>query len=299
MSKAWIETGIELELGILTMPLSPSQTRALLESLGHRPRKPLGQNFLIDGNIVRKSLQLAGLKAGETVVEIGPGLGTLTLAMLEAGCHVHAVELDPILASHIRETLAPRFPDRLHIAEADAVDCPRAGLSTTGSFKVVANLPYAITTPWIEAMLADPLPSEMVLMMQKEAADRITAQPGTKAYGAISIFIGAAFDRVGVHRVSRSCFYPVPGVDSLLLHLQLKKKPLLFPPPVRDFIRRLFTQRRKQIGNLLAKQPAFNPWLDSLPDLGCSRSSRPEAIPLQAWLALAPFLSAPCQDDSK
>jgi 16S rRNA (adenine1518-N6/adenine1519-N6)-dimethyltransferase len=270
------------------MPLSPSQTRTLLESLGHRPRKPLGQNFLIDGNIVRKSLQLAGLQPGDLVVEIGPGLGTLTLAMLETGCSVHAVELDAVLAHHLRETLGQRFPGQFHLVEGDAVSCPRAELTApSGPFKVVANLPYAITTPWIEAMLEDPLPTDMVLMMQKEAADRITAQPGTKAYGAISILIGAAFDRAGVHRVARTCFYPVPGVDSLLLHLRLKEDPVLLPDAARDLIRALFTQRRKQIGNLLAKHTALHSWLDSLPDFGCTRATRPEAIPLDAWLRLS------------
>lgn len=273
------------------MPLTPSQTRALLDSLGHRPRKPLGQNFLIDGNIVRKSLQLAELQAGDTVVEVGPGLGTLSEAMLEAGCSVHAVELDATLSQHLRETVAVRFPDRFRLVEGDAVKHPRADISATiGSFKVVANLPYAITTPWLEEMLEAPLPADMVLMMQKEAADRITAQPGSKAYGAISIFIGAAYDRAGVHHVSRSCFYPVPGVDSMLLHLRLKAHPVLFPQPVRDLIRQLFTQRRKQIGSLLQKRPELHPWLDNLPEFGCSRTTRPEAVPLQAWLALASAL---------
>ena len=270
------------------MPLTPSQTRSLLDSLGHRPRKPLGQNFLIDGNIVRKSLQLAGLGAGETVVEVGPGLGTLSEAMLDAGCVVHAVELDATLAQYLRETLVPRFPDRFHLVEGDAVRHPRADIpDTIEAFKVVANLPYAITTPWLEEMLRAPLPSDMVLMMQKEAADRITAQPGGKSYGAISIFIGAAYERAGVHHVSRSCFYPVPGVDSMLLHLRLKGQPVLFPQPSRDLIRQLFTQRRKQIGSLLQKRPELHPWLERLPDFGCSRSTRPEAIPLAAWLDLS------------
>lgn len=269
------------------MPLSPSNTRALLESLGHRPRKPLGQNFLVDGNIVRKSLQLAAICPGEAVVEVGPGLGTLTGALLEAGCTVYAVELDPTLGNHLRTTLKPTFADRFHLLEGDAVSHPRAELPAgVKEFKVVANLPYAITTPWLEAMLQDPLPSEMVLMMQKEAADRITAQPGSKAYGAISIFIGAAYERAGVHKVSRACFYPVPGVDSLLLHLRLKTQAVLFSRPARDLIRRLFTQRRKQIGTLLKDRPEGLPWLEALPSHGCSRATRPEAIPLEAWIAL-------------
>ena len=273
------------------MPLTPSQTRALLDSLGHRPRKPLGQNFLIDGNIVRKSLQLAQVSKGDTVLEVGPGLGTLTEALLEAGSTVHAVELDTTLAQYLRATVEPRFPDRFHLVEADAVRQPRADIpDTIREFKVVANLPYAITTPWLEEMLVAPLPSDMVLMMQKEAADRITAQPGSKAYGAISIFIGAAYERAGVHKVSRNCFYPVPGVDSLLLHLRLKEQPVLFSQPVRDLIRQLFTQRRKQIGSLLSGEPALQPWLGELEQFGCSRQSRPEAIPLKGWLSLYALL---------
>ena len=267
------------------MPLTPSQTRELLDSLGHRPRKPLGQNFLIDGNIVRKSLQLAGIEDGDTVVEVGPGLGTLTRAMLEAGCTVHAVELDPTLTGYLNETLAPQYPETLRLLEGDAVKYPRADLMATDDrFKVVANLPNAITTPWLEAMLRNPLPSDMVLMMQKEAADRITAQPGSKAYGAISIFTGAAYERAAVHHVSRSCFYPVPGVDSLLLHLKRRETPVLFSTAARDLVRQLFTQRRKQIGSLLKKNCQLNEWLESLEHVGCSSKSRPEDIPLPAWM---------------
>ncbi|NDV62011.1 ribosomal RNA small subunit methyltransferase A [Puniceicoccales bacterium CK1056] len=269
------------------MPLTPSATRALLESLGHRPRKPLGQNFLIDGNIVRKSLQLAGLQAGETAIEIGPGLGTLSRAMLELGCTVYSIELDSSLSGHLSDTLSKEFPGTFHLLEGDAVKHPRAGTpESTANLKVVANLPYAITTPWLEGMLEVPLPSDMVLMMQKEAADRITAQPGSKAYGAISIFIGAAYERAGVHKVSRACFYPVPGVDSLLLHLRKKDKPVLFSEPARELIRQLFTQRRKQIGSLLQKREDLHPWLEMLPEYGRDRTTRPEAIPLEAWLAL-------------
>ena len=275
------------------MPLTPSETRALLESLGHRPRKPLGQNFLIDGNIVRKSLELAGLKAGDTVIEVGPGLGTLSKAMLDSGCDVHAVELDATLSEHLSGALAQAYPDHFHLQEGDAVKHPRAGFSgAKHDLKVVANLPYAITSPWLEAMLENPLPSDMVLMMQKEAADRITAQPGSKAYGAISIFIGAAYERAAVHKVSRVCFYPVPGVDSLLLHLRRRAEPILFSSPAKELIRQVFTQRRKQIGSLLQKREDLQPWLEALSEYGCSRTSRPEAIPLEAWLKLEACLAS-------
>ena len=153
------------------MPLSPTATRDLLAKLGHAPKRFLGQNFLVDGNIVRKSLELAGVTAGDAVVEIGPGLGTLSSALLEAGAHVWAVEKDRNLHANLEETLVPQFPERFHLLEGDAVDQPLAGLPAAraaGAFKVVANLPYAIATPWLDAVLSGPLPERMVLMLQLE-----------------------------------------------------------------------------------------------------------------------------------
>src|SRR5688572_1724801 len=110
------------------MPLSPSATRELLAQLGHSPKRFLGQNFLIDGNIVRKSIDLAGVKEGDLVVEVGPGLGTLTSALLEAGAQVWAVEKDRTLHAHLEAELAPRFPERFHLLEGDAVAHPLASL---------------------------------------------------------------------------------------------------------------------------------------------------------------------------
>lgn len=266
------------------MPLTPSQTRALLQSLGHRPRKPLGQNFLIDGNIVRKSLHVADLVEGDTVVEIGPGLGTLTEALLEEGCRVHAVEIDPVLSQFLKDSFMPRYEGRFHLLEADAVSHPRANLpASITSFKVVANLPYAITSPWLERVLEHPLPSDLVLMMQKEAADRITSRPGRKNFGAISVFTGLAFEKAGLHRVSRTCFYPVPGVDSLLLHLKRKADAIILPLEIRTRIRQIFTKRRKKISGLLSGQPELREWMESLPQFNCSAEDRPEMIPPEAW----------------
>ena len=193
------------------MPLSPTATRDLLASLGHRPKRFLGQNFLVDGNIVRKSIELARVQPGDTVVEIGPGLGTLTTALLEAGAEVWAVEKDRVLHGYLQESLAPKFPATLHLLEADAVEHPLAGLPVsraTRDFKIVANLPYAIATPWLDGVLAGPLPVRLVLMLQQEAAQRYTAAPGTKAFGAISIFLQAAYAVAPGHRVAAACFFP-------------------------------------------------------------------------------------------
>jgi len=271
------------------MPLSPSATRDLLSSLGHSPRRFLGQNFLVDGNIVRKSLELAIVRPGDTVVEIGPGLGTLTSALLETGATVWAVEKDPTLAGHLRNTLLMQYPDRFHLLEGDAVEHPLAGLvPAEEEFKIVANLPYAISSPWMEAVLAGPLPARMVLMLQLEAAERYAADPGTKNFGAISIFLQSAYALQPGHRVAAACFHPRPDVDSCLLHLVRRDAPFRFARPARTLIRECFQQRRKQLGSILRKRlpDGGRTWLAHLANLGFSAQSRAEQIPVSAWQEL-------------
>lgn len=275
------------------MPLTPTATRELLGRLGHRPKRSLGQNFLVDGNIVRKSLALAEVAPGEAVVEIGPGLGTLTSALLETGAEAWTVERDAALADYLRTELLPRFPERFHLLEADAVEHPLGELptdrKTAGAFKIVANLPYAISTPWMDAVLSGPLPARMVLMLQKEAAQRYAAAPGTKNFGAISIFLQAAFEAEPAHRVSASCFYPRPEVDSLLLKLVRRAQPHVFSAETRGLIRAVFQQRRKQIGALLRGWPAAlgAAWLARLEARGIPPQARPEEIPVAAWMELS------------
>jgi 16S rRNA (adenine1518-N6/adenine1519-N6)-dimethyltransferase len=273
------------------MPLTPSATRELLTGLGHRPRRSLGQNFLIDGNIVRKSLELAQIAPGDDVVEIGPGLGTLTSALLEAGAKVWAVEKDPALAAHLCATLGIRYRETFHLLEADAVGHPLAALPAeraAGAFKIVANLPYAIATPWMDAVLGGPLPARMVLMVQQEAAQRYAAPPGTKQFGAVSIFLQAAFDLAPGHRVSATCFDPRPEIESQLLHLVRKPAPFVFSPEIKLLIRGLFQHRRKQLGALLRGRLADGgaAWLARLAGHGLSPQSRPEDIPTAAWMEL-------------
>lgn len=274
-----------------SMPLSHSQTNQLLSSLGHEPRKQLGQNFLVDGNIVQKSVRLASLSPEERVVEVGPGLGTLTGCMLEHGAFVYAVEFDKRLYQHLQESLQPRFAGHLDLLNADAVDFPLANLpveklrsealaktaatasttapttataatatpaaepvTVTADFKIIANLPYAISTPWLESVLSGPIrPQRMVLMLQKEAAERFVASPGNKTYGAISIFTASAYRVAATHAVSRQCFFPIPGVDSVLLSLEALPQPQPWPEQARQVVRQFFTHRRKQIGSLVRR----------------------------------------------
>jgi 16S rRNA (adenine1518-N6/adenine1519-N6)-dimethyltransferase len=272
------------------MALTPTETRELLARLGHAPKRFLGQNFLVDGNIVRKSLELARVCAGDAVAEVGPGLGTLTRALLEAGAQVWAVERDRTLHAHLAEELAPLFPGTLHLSEGDAVELPLAGLpaGTLPGFKVVANLPYAISTPWMDAVLSGPLPSRMVLMLQREAADRYTAREGTRSYGAISIFLQAAYDTSQGHRVSPSCFHPRPDVDSTLLHLVRKPAPWIFTGEQKTLIRNCFQQRRKQLGAVirLRRPDREKEWRELLSSEGFSSTVRAEAIPVATWIRL-------------
>jgi 16S rRNA (adenine1518-N6/adenine1519-N6)-dimethyltransferase len=274
------------------MPLTPTETRDLLARLGHLPKRYLGQNFLVDGNIVRKSLELAAVHSGDAVVEVGPGLGTLTAALLATGAEVWAVEKDRTLHAYLTETLAPQFPDRLHLLEGDAVELPLAGLPAeraTAGFKIVANLPYAISTPWMDAVLAGPLPDRLVLMLQLEAAERYAARPGTKDFGAISIFLQAAFAVAPGHKVAAACFHPRPDIDSCLLHLVRHPAPFVFPPAVKAVIRGCFQQRRKQIGALLRHRlpEGGGAWLARLAAAGLSPQARPEQIPMELWCRLA------------
>lgn len=275
------------------MPLSPTATRDLLLKLGHQPKRFLGQNFLVDGNIVRKSLELAGIAPGDRVVEIGPGLGTLTTALLEGGAEVWAVERDATLYAHLAATLGPMAGDRLHLLEGDAMESPLADLPpdlAAGGYKIVANLPYAISTPWMDAVLAGPLPERMVLMLQWEAAQRYAAEPGTKLFGAISIFLQSAFDLAPGHKVAAACFHPRPEVESYLLHLVRKPQPHVFSAESKALIRACFQQRRKQIGALLRDRlpDRGEAWLGRLAVAGLDGRARPEGIPTILWQSLVP-----------
>lgn len=273
------------------MPLSPTNTRALLQQLEHFPNKKLGQNFLVDGNIVRKSIELAELDSGSAVVEIGPGLGTLTRAILNTGASLWAVERDAALAGHLRDQLVSESLP-LHLIEGDCLDHPLAGLPaevSSSGFKIVANLPYAVSSPWMEAVLAGELPERLVLMLQKEAAERYAATHGRKTFGAISIFLQSAFEIDSKHPVAARCFHPAPKVDSVLLRLDRRPDAIRFSTAARDCIRRIFTQRRKQLGTLCKRDPEAQAaaWFNRLLARGVSSTIRPEELPIEHWQELA------------
>ena len=274
------------------MPLSPSETSRLLEEFNHRPKKKLGQNFLTDGNIVHKSIAMADLPSGIPVVEIGPGLGTLTQQLLLKKHQVFAVEIDENLFENLQKSFDSFIQnEQLNLIKGDAVKKPLAQLPEgVNDFAVVANLPYAISSPWMESLLhTQRIPIRMVLMLQKEAVQRMGATHGTKEYNALSIFIKAAFQNSHIHPVPRQCFFPIPGIDSVLVQMDRLPAPFLYNQKTRTLIRKIFTQRRKQIGSLVKKEePDTKKILEMwISEQNLSRNMRPEQISPDQWRALA------------
>ena len=240
----------------------------------------------------------AGLTLDALAVCTGGGglVGGCALAMeaLAPAAEVWAVEKDRTLHSHLEATLAtrPEFAGRFHLLEGDAVEHPLAALPVeraAAGFKIVANLPYAIATPWLDGVLSGPLPTRMVLMLQQEAAQRYAAQPGTKSFGAISVFLQAAFDNAPGHKVGPGCFHPRPDVDSYLINLVRRPAPYVFAPAVKAIVRACFQQRRKQIGALLRTHaPAHAADArELLRAAGLSEQARPEALPVSWWMRFA------------
>jgi 16S rRNA (adenine1518-N6/adenine1519-N6)-dimethyltransferase len=276
------------------MALSPSATIDLLRQLDHLPNKKLGQNFLIDGNLVEKSISMAALPSGHPVLEIGPGLGTLTERLLHLGHKVYAVEIDRRLEAHLRQRLGSFLEsEQLDLLRADAVKSPTGNLpASISDYAVVANLPYAISSAWMEGVLGSGnLPIRMVMMLQKEATERMLAPSGTKAYNALAIFLQACFQSAGTHAVPGQCFHPAPAVDSVLLRMDRLPQPFVFSRPVRLLIRRIFTQRRKQLGSLIKKE---TPELGDILLTWLERNAlcptiRPEKVSVSQWIDLGQF----------
>jgi 16S rRNA (adenine1518-N6/adenine1519-N6)-dimethyltransferase len=272
------------------------QIRDELAAMGRRPRRSLGQNFLTDRNVVKLALHWANVQRGDCVGEIGPGLGTLTVELLSAGATVYAVEFDPLLCENLREKLTPAFVSAFHLIHGDGVKWPLAGIPSAvaeaGGVKVVANLPYSISTPWMENLLAGPLPQSMTLLLQSETAQRFTAHIHCKRMGAISIRLAGAYDLIHSHGVGPACFHPIPRVNSTLIHLRRKDSPFIFSQPCYAAIRSLFLHRRKQLRGIVESypdlhvRPVLRQWLGAM---GCG-TARPEDISQEQWQYLQMIL---------
>lgn len=237
---------------------TPSGVAAVLEQYGLAPNKALGQNFLVDGNVLRRIVAAAELTAADTVLEIGPGLGVVTAHAARTARHVVAIEVDKGLFRWLTTFLGPY--DNVHLVHEDALKTDLAGLLAAhrpapgGAYKVLANLPYYITTPLLMRLLEENLPIDSaVVMVQREVARRLGAVPATKDYGALSVAVQLRADVETVADVSPGVFFPRPQVQSSVVRLRLKPLPPEAPPESLLFavVRAAFGQRRKTLRNAL------------------------------------------------
>lgn len=251
---------------------------ALLNEIGAAPKKRLSQNFLIDQNITQKIVQTADVKPGDVVLEIGPGPGALTAMLLEKGAVVHAIEKDPLFAKAL--TRLQTADERLKIYTADALEFP---IETIPFQKVIANLPYHITTPLLEKCFNSSF-SSITVMVQKEVADRIFAKEGTKTFGSLSLFARYYAQLESQFTVSPNCFYPKPSVESAVIHLC--SSPLPEVPPARFFpvMRRAFTQRRKCLSTSLKEFAPTAVIKNVLRSISIREDARAEMLSLENWL---------------
>lgn len=235
--------------------LGPADVRALADQLGIRPTKTLGQNFVIDPNTIRRIVNNARIGPGETVLEVGPGLGSLTLGLLDAAERVIAVEIDPVLAAKLPETAAAWRPDaasRLDVINGDALKLTTLPAPPTA---IVANLPYNVAVPVVLNLLAgfDSLQHGLV-MVQEEVADRLAAKPGSKIYGVPSVKAAWYADVRKSGVVGRNVFWPAPTIASGLVSLTRRQPPETTASRQQVFavIDAAFAQRRKTLRAALA-----------------------------------------------
>lgn len=252
----------------------------LLSRHGLRPRKAYGQHFLADPNIIDKVVALAGVRPGDRVVEVGAGTGALTAALVRVGARVVAYEIDERLRPVLEEALAGLDVD-LRFTDVMAVDL--ATELEGGPWKLVANLPYNVGTPLtLDVLRRVPAVESLVVMMQKEVADRLVARPGSAAYGLPSVVVSLTADVDGRFGVPPQVFVPAPRVESIVLRLD--RKPA--PPDLEEGLelaRMAFGQRRKMLRSSLSKR--FSP--AALARTGIEPSARPEQLEPVQFLALA------------
>jgi 16S rRNA (adenine1518-N6/adenine1519-N6)-dimethyltransferase len=272
--------------GLLTAP----DVRALADRLGLRPTKSLGQNFVIDPNTVRRIVRTAEVGPDDVVVEVGPGLGSLTLGLLAAAARVVAVEVDPLLAGELPATVGARLPERADRLEVVLQDALRlTGVPGATPTALVANLPYNVAVPVLLRML-EHLPSlrTALVMVQAEVADRLAAPPGSRTYGVPSVKAAWYADVRRAGAVGRHVFWPAPHVESGLVSL-VRRDP---PPGVREdvfaVVDAAFAQRRKTLRAALAGWAGSPPAAEErLRAAGIDPGARGEVLTVEDFARLA------------
>lgn len=285
---------------------SRTRTRAIMEKYGIHTKRGFGQNFLTDLNVLKNIVSAAEITRDDNVIEIGPGIGALTEQLAQAAGEVLALEIDQDLIPVLAEVLAPY--DNVTVLNQDVLQANLPELikqqftDPSRPIKVVANLPYYITSPILMNLLAAPVDwAAICVMMQKEVAQRLTAQPGTKQYGALTLAIEYQMTAEIAFNVSRRVFVPAPNVDSAIVVLKPRTTPLPVQPfnkqKLFGFIRGCFAHRRKSLWNNLqatvGKQPAVKEKMQAiLTALAISPQTRPERLTLEQFIELANALHA-------
>jgi 16S rRNA (adenine1518-N6/adenine1519-N6)-dimethyltransferase len=262
-----------------------------------RAKKSLGQNFLVDGAVQRKIVEALGCSKSDTVLEIGSGRGALTRHLVGRAEHVVLVELDDRLAEALQDEWGAR-PD-VDVLHQDFLELDRSAVTPDPSeLLIVGNIPYNITAPIIFKVLEDPRPRDVILMVQREVADRLTAEPGTVEYGALTVGVRCIASVEKLLRVPRTAFRPVPGVDSAVVRITP-----FDPPPLtakeeqalRTVTRAAFTWRRKQLQKILRDHEALHVSRERLEELaretGWDLTRRPETLSPDDFLRLSAFIA--------
>ncbi len=276
--------------------LTPATVHALLDEHGLHPKRSLGQNFLADPNTARRVVALAELPPETPVLEIGPGLGSLTLALLDAGHDVVALELDDRLAEVLRRVISSADDARGRSVRVETGDACRVDLDALldgvpgAPWACVSNLPYNVAVPVVIRLLEQVPPVERILVMvQREVGERLAAGPGDEQYGAVSVKVAYFADAKVVGLVPPTVFVPRPKVDSALVRLDRRPEPPVAVPSADDLfalVRTGFAQRRKMLRRSLV--PMLG---DRTPEVlaasGIEPTARPEALGLEQWAALA------------
>ncbi|MFC4710257.1 16S rRNA (adenine(1518)-N(6)/adenine(1519)-N(6))-dimethyltransferase RsmA [Enterococcus eurekensis] len=283
---------------------TPSRTKEILQVHGFTFKKSLGQNFLTEPNILRKIVAAAEITKETNVIEVGPGIGALTEHLGQNANQVLAFEIDDRLIPVLADTLSP-YPNikviHQDVLKADLATIIKEEFKKELPVKVVANLPYYITTPIMMHFLESGIDiAEMVVMMQKEVADRISAQPGTKAYGSLSIAVQYYMEAQLAFIVPKTVFVPQPNVDSAILKLTKRAKPAVDVTNEAEFFKltkAAFQLRRKTLWNNLqnnyGKTPEIKEWLTrSLEVAGIDPVRRGETLSLAEFAALSNAMEA-------
>lgn len=283
---------------------NPQKTIEVLKKYQFNFQKKFGQNFLIDAHVLDKIIQAAGITREDFVLEIGPGIGTLTQYLAEAAGQVTAVEIDGHLIPILEDTLSAY--DNVTVINKDVLklDINQLALEKNGGkpIKVVANLPYYITTPIIMGLFESGVPlKSLTVMVQKEVAERMQARPGGKDYGALSLAVQYYAEPYLAANVPPNCFMPRPNVGSAVIRLTRYETP---PVEVKDehlmfgIIRAAFNQRRKTLVNALANASELSltkeQVLGALEELGYSKTIRGEALNLKEFSELANYFAKEC-----